>query len=315
MNVGSGRDEEGSSSEEESDEEMVADAEEGEHVEPSAVAEDKPDRDQEDLHGSEEAPARNVRNPKDPLPEERDLLYKRGHLPCRAWCPVCVKARGREDQQKAKESDEQAVVKRLLFSWREMKLLVGREDKSKRVFCHLCKCKGLGDDRIVEKIMRSISDTGNTKIVLKTVGEPAMVQVQDRIISVRTQPTIQDFTMPRGWDTMTGAINEHIVVLKEGCPAIQVTTVRPKAEGERWSAIAIKDIVATPDMPNPKDDRQKDPRSKRNTRGLDFGASGGQLRPKQCVRRAWPEQELQNQQPHLGKVRPDDWDVKDARTK
>ena len=36
MNVGSGRDEEGSSSEEESDEEMVA---EGEHVEPSAVAE------------------------------------------------------------------------------------------------------------------------------------------------------------------------------------------------------------------------------------------------------------------------------------
>ena len=73
--------------------------------------------------------------------------------------------------------------------------------------------------------------------------------------------------------------NEHIVVLKEGGPAIKVRTVRPKAEGERWSAIAIKDIVATPDMPNPKDDSQKDPRSERNTRGLDFGASGGQLLP------------------------------------
>ena len=48
------------------------------------------------------------------------------------------------------------------------------------------------DDRIVDKIMRSISDTGNTKIVLKTDGAPTLVQVQDKIISVRTQPTIPE---------------------------------------------------------------------------------------------------------------------------
>ena len=100
---------------------------------------------------------------------------------------MCVKVRGREDQHKAKESDEQAVVKVSMdnCSVGEMKLLVGREDQSKHVFCHLCKCKGLGDDRIVDKIMRSISDTVNTKIVLKTDGEPALVQLQDRVISVR----------------------------------------------------------------------------------------------------------------------------------
>ena len=40
--------------------------------------------------------------------------------------------------------------------------------------------------------MRSISDTENTKIVLKTDGEPALVQVQDKIISVRTKPTIPE---------------------------------------------------------------------------------------------------------------------------
>ena len=73
--------------------------------------------------------------------------------------------------------------------------------------------------------------------------------------------------------------------------------------------------MATPDMPNPKDDSQKDPRSERNTRGLDFGASGGQLLPKQCETRAWLEQELQNQQRHLGKSTARGWDVKDARTK
>ena len=78
LNVGSGRDEEGSSSEEESDEEMVADAQEGEHVEPSAVAEDEPDRDQEDLHGDEEAPARNVWNPQKPTTRgKRSTLQER----------------------------------------------------------------------------------------------------------------------------------------------------------------------------------------------------------------------------------------------
>ena len=80
MNVGSGQDDEGSSSEEDSDEEMVADAQDGEHVERSAVAGEEPDRYQEDLHGDEEAPARNVRNPKDPPPEERKLHNKRGHI-------------------------------------------------------------------------------------------------------------------------------------------------------------------------------------------------------------------------------------------
>ena len=141
MNVGSEGSEEGSCSEEDSDEEMVADVQEGEHIEPTAVAGEEADRDHEDLHDDEEAPARNVRH------------YKRRHLPHRACCPVFVKARGREDQHKAKESDEQEVVKVSMdyCSVRGMKLLVGREEKCKHVFCHLFTYKGLGDDRIVTR--------------------------------------------------------------------------------------------------------------------------------------------------------------------
>ena len=110
-------------------------------IEPSAVAGEEQDRDQEDLHGDEEAPARNVRNPKRPLPEERELHNKRGYLPYKAWCPVCVKATGREDQHEAKESDEHAVVKVPMdyCSAGEMKLLVGREQAC---ICHLCKFGG-----------------------------------------------------------------------------------------------------------------------------------------------------------------------------
>ena len=59
-----GNDDEGWSSEEE----MAVQS--GEHVEPTAVAGGECDRDREDQRVDEEAPARNVRNPKGPLPEE-----------------------------------------------------------------------------------------------------------------------------------------------------------------------------------------------------------------------------------------------------
>ena len=65
MKVGNERDYEGSSSVENSVEEMVEDVQEGEHVEPTAVAGRDADRDREDLHYDERAPTRNVRNPKD----------------------------------------------------------------------------------------------------------------------------------------------------------------------------------------------------------------------------------------------------------
>ena len=397
MKVGEEGSDSGSSSETDSDEETEAEDQggEGEPAAPQGVAERDVDQDCEDLHGNEEAPARSVRNPKDPLPEEKELHYKRGHLPYRAWCPICIKARGREDQHKSKEPDEQSVVKISMdyCSVGEMKLLVGREDKSKHVFCHLCKCKGLGDDRIVEKVMRSINDTGNTKIVLKTDGEPAIVQIQDKIISERRQPTIPEnppaydpqsnggaeravqeikgqlramklgleartgeeitetmaileWMIPHAADTVNrflvgndgrtayyrvrhknfhgkvyefgeqvlakpkrstkkiqrrGALdprfhdatwvgyndrsNEHIVVLKNGGPAIKVRTVRPRSEGDRWSVGAIKEVVATLDAPNPKDESQTDLRSERNTKGLDFGVSGGHQLPRQRVER------------------------------
>ena len=101
------------------------------------------------------------------------------------------------------------------------------------------------------------------------------------------------------WAGYNDRNTEHIEVLKEGGPAIKVRTVRPKAEGERWSAIAIKDIMATPDMPNPKDDSQKDVRLGLWCFGRAVSSKAG------CETRAGIEQELQNQQPHLGGVRLD----------
>ena len=144
----------------------------------------------EDLHGNEEAPIRLPRNPEDPLLEERDKHW-RTHLPYRAWCTVCVKARGREDQHRAQKNKNEDGISEVAMDYcsvGDMRILVGKETKTGHVFSHLVKCKGTQDERIVNKVMRSISDTGNTTIALKTDGEPAIIQLQEKSSANESTP-------------------------------------------------------------------------------------------------------------------------------
>ena len=46
----------------------------------------------------EEPPVQILRDPGCPTLEERDR-HECTHMPYRAWCPVCVEAKGREDKQ------------------------------------------------------------------------------------------------------------------------------------------------------------------------------------------------------------------------
>lgn len=83
----------------------------------------------DDLRGSEEAPIRMRRNPRDPLPEERERHW-RTHLPYRAWCTVWVKARGREDQRRAAKVEDEDGVTEVAMDYckvGDMTLLVGKE--------------------------------------------------------------------------------------------------------------------------------------------------------------------------------------------
>ena len=57
------------------------------------------DTDAEKQEG-EEAPAKRTRNPSDPTQDEKERHWST-HLPYRSWCPICVKARGREDKHQA----------------------------------------------------------------------------------------------------------------------------------------------------------------------------------------------------------------------
>ena len=116
---------------------------------------------------NEEAPIRRPRNPSEPTPEEKQKHWA-VHLPYRSWCPVCVKARGREDPHRAqKERKADLELPQISMDYAEIgndqeegearKLLVGRDRQSKFTFCHLVKCKGTGDERIVKKVLQKRS--------------------------------------------------------------------------------------------------------------------------------------------------------------
>ena len=169
---------------------------------PSAAAgvEYQTDEDLQSQQCNEEAPIRRPRNPSEPTPDEKERHWAT-HLPYRSWCPVCVKARGREDPHRAHDKRvEDNAMPRISMDYAEVgsestndnarKLLVGRDRHSKYTFCHLVKCKGVGDELIVSKVLQSIRETGNTKIILKTDGEPAIIQLQERIIAEREHKTI-----------------------------------------------------------------------------------------------------------------------------
>ena len=170
-----------------------------------------------------EAPMKMPANPSDPTPDERERHYT-SHLPYRSWCPVCVQARAREDghytrtkeerevglpcvaidyaetgdiRQESKEADVRdteecddlekdkiVVVKR--------RLLVGRDKWTGHTFAHLVQCKGLEDPNIVRKVHNSIEELGYRKLLVKTDGEPALVQVQEAVIRSRTQEAIAE---------------------------------------------------------------------------------------------------------------------------
>ena len=89
------------------------------------------------------------------------------------------------------------------------KLLVGKDHDTGHHFSHLVKCKGLGDERIVDKVIESIKETGNTNIRLKTDGEPALVQVQERIAEKRGQATIPE--NPPAYDPQSNGEAERAV--------------------------------------------------------------------------------------------------------
>ena len=145
----------------------------------------------------EPAPVQIARDPGDPTAEERED-HCVTHIPYRSWCPVCVKAKGRESAHHSIPG-ERSCKPVVSFDYKtfgqegdyddKATVIVSKDDKTKIISSHVCLSKGVSDVWVIERILEDIARLGHTDVMLKGDGEPALMQVLQEVKEQRKQPT------------------------------------------------------------------------------------------------------------------------------
>ena len=163
-----------------------------------AEEEENPDEDEIFCEPCGEAPIIIARSPGCPTHEEIEH-HNVTHLPYRSWCPVCVQARGKEDDHRRNKKKPEETVPTIVMDYKafgqdekdtKLTSIVIRDKRTTMTAMHVCLCKGMEDRWIVDAILEDIANMGYTNIILKTDGEPALVQVATEVKKRRAHPTV-----------------------------------------------------------------------------------------------------------------------------
>ena len=122
-----------------------------------------------------------VKDPKLPTSEEVDNHCVMGHIPYRDWCPICVKAQGR-DMGHVKDDGKEILL--LGYSWDygfpgdelgfKWSVLVGKEKGSRSLMMTAVPNKGGGSKFVVDKCMEFIGEHGDSgnKLLSRLIRSP-----------------------------------------------------------------------------------------------------------------------------------------------
>ena len=142
-----------------------------------------------------------ITSPIKPSAEAIEQHFTAGHVDYRTWCPVCVKARGREDahpRRREDDDDDRTGLPIVAMDYTELneesenpqKVIIGVDQSTGNLFAHLVIAKGLIDDWICKRIVRDLEEFGKSDVILKTDGEPAIKAVQNRVQALRQGRTV-----------------------------------------------------------------------------------------------------------------------------
>ncbi len=109
---------------------------------------------------------RTVTSPIRPSAEDVDKHYMT-RRPYRNWCPVCVKARGREDAHRRAtdvDEDDRTGLPIVSMDYQELnetsekpqRIIIGKDEVTGNGFAHYVAAKGLVDDWIPRRIVRDL---------------------------------------------------------------------------------------------------------------------------------------------------------------
>ena len=124
------------------------------------------------------------------------------HLPYRSWCSICVESKGNEDAHRRGanklDEDDKEAIPTVSMDYNEpdaegelkVKTLVGKGEVTGHIFHHKVQCKGIGDEWAMRRILKDLAELGRRDVVLKTDGEPAIVNVQTKVQATRQGRTL-----------------------------------------------------------------------------------------------------------------------------
>ena len=169
----------------------------------------------DDSQHEEAMPKVVARDPGAPTQAEIDE-HNVDHIPYRSWCECCVMGRGTGEQHRAgpegrvpiiafdylfvsqsrlvtrEEMDEEEQKKALI------KVLLVKDVKSKAVFAHVVRHKGIEDDEYaVRRLVEDVAWLGYSKVILKCDGERAIVKLlKEGLKRIKTEVTDASYEHP-----------------------------------------------------------------------------------------------------------------------
>jgi len=163
--------------------------------------------------------------PKGPKPGEM-AEHRKTHLPFRAWCPICVRGRGKNwAHMKAAEKKEEERGSSMSFDYCFLRdspggelvpVLLGKDRESGTLIAHAVPEKGAGLDWTAKQICRDLTKCGiGGHVVLKGDQEPAIASVIEQVIKLRgDRRTVPEYS-PKG-ESQSNGIAERAVQTIEG---------------------------------------------------------------------------------------------------
>ena len=148
-----------------------------------------------------------LRSPIKPSAEAIELHYN-NHLPYRNWCPICVKAKAREDAHRrganVEDADDKDGLPTVGMDYNsldeniyeveeeksKLKTIVVKDEATGEMFQHHVEVKGVGDEWLMKRLVKDFEELGRRDMILKSDGEPAMLAVQSKVQSMRSGRTV-----------------------------------------------------------------------------------------------------------------------------